>query len=155
MVWKDLLIVNCDGTDVQYVVALDKNTGEIRWKRDREHVSEDARSGKKEVPMAYCTPLLLKIDGATQLVSLGSDAVVGYDPATGDELWWFTFSGYSNVSRPVYGKGLLYFASGFGEPVFYAIRLGGRGDLTATAKVWSRDQGRRRAAGRLAAAGRR
>ena len=87
--------------------------------------------------MAYSTPLVLTIDGQTQVVCLGSDEVVGHNPETGEELWWFSFSGYSNVSRPVAGKGMLFFASGFGAPMFYGIRLGGRGDLTETNKVWT------------------
>jgi outer membrane protein assembly factor BamB len=141
VVWDDLLIIACDGGDVQYIVALDKTSGEIRWKRDRAHISEARRTGKLEVPMAYCTPLAVEIDGQTQLVSLGSDAVVAHDPRSGDELWWFTFSGYSNVSRPVYSKGMLYFSSGFGKPVFYCIRAGGHGDVTETAEVWSATKG--------------
>jgi outer membrane protein assembly factor BamB len=137
VVWKNLLIFSCDGADQQFVVALDKNTGAVRWKRPREHISEARKTGKLEVPMAYCTPLLIELEGRTQLVSLGSDEVVSYDPATGDELWWFTFNGYSNVSRPVFGNGTLYFSSGFGAPTFYAIRAGGQGDATETAKLWS------------------
>ncbi len=141
VIWKDLLIINCDGADVQYVVALDKRTGEIRWKRDRQHTSEPRRSGKLEVPMAYSTPLLIEVDGQTQLISLGSDALVAHNPDDGEELWWFSFIGYSNVPRPVYGKGMIFFASGFGTPVFYAIRVGGHGDLTETNKVWSMNKG--------------
>ncbi len=137
VIWKDLLILSCDGTDVQYVVALDKATGEIRWKRGREHISEARQSGKAEAPMAYCTPLLIEVDGQTRLVSLGSDAIVAHDPRTGEELWWFTFNGYSNVSRPVFAKGLLFFSSGFGSPIFYAVKVDGRGDVTATNKAWN------------------
>ncbi len=137
VVWKDLLIINCDGTDVQYVVALDKRTGEVRWKRDRAHVSEARRTGKLEVPMAYCSPILIDVGGQTQLVSLGSDAIVAHNPESGDELWWFTFSGYSNVSRPVYSDGMIFFASGFGTPILHAIKANGRGDVTDTHKVWS------------------
>ncbi len=62
---------------------------QIRWKRDRQHISQERKSGELPVPMAYCTPLLLDIDGRTQLVSLGSDAVVAYEPSTGEEIWWF------------------------------------------------------------------
>ena len=137
VVWQDLLIINCDGSDIQYVVALDKRTGEIRWKRDRAHISEARKSGELPVPMAYCTPLLLEIDGRTQLVSLGSDAVVAYEPSTGEEIWYFTFSGYSNVSMPVYAHGLLYFSTGFGEPLFHAIKAGGQGDVTESNAVWT------------------
>jgi outer membrane protein assembly factor BamB len=141
VVWRDLLIVQCDGTDVQYVVALDKHTGQIRWKRDRQHISEARRTGKSEVPMAYCTPLVIEVHGETQLICLGSDAVVAHNPEDGEELWWFTYNGYSNVSRPVYGNDMLYFASGFGVPVFYAIKVGGRGDMTESNRVWSVTKG--------------
>ena len=137
VIWNDLLIVNCDGTDVQYVVALDKATGAVRWKRDRRHTSEARRTGKLEVPMAYTTPLLIDVDGRPQLISLGSDAVVAHDPENGEELWWFGFSGYSNVSRPVYDRERLFFASGFGKPVFYAVGIRGQGDLTETNEIWN------------------
>ena len=137
VVWNDLLIINCDGTDIQYVVALDKHTGAVRWKQARQHISEDRKTGKLEVPMAYSTPLVVEIDGRPQLISLGSDEVVAHDPSTGEELWWFTFSGYSNVAMPVFDRGTLIFASGFGTPVLYAIKAGGRGDVTDTATLWS------------------
>jgi outer membrane protein assembly factor BamB len=133
----DLVVISCDGTDVQYVVALDKKTGQTRWKHDRQHISDARRKGELEAPMAYCTPLVLELGGQQQVVSLGSDAVVAYEPASGQELWWFSFSGYSNVSRPVYGQGLLFFSSGFGTPTFYAARVPGDGDLTESGKVWT------------------
>ncbi|MEX0675582.1 MAG: PQQ-binding-like beta-propeller repeat protein [Pirellulales bacterium] len=138
--WNDLLIINCDGTDVQFVAALDQRTGQIRWKRDRQHITSARKTGELQVPMAYCSPLLIEIDGRMQLVTLGSDAIVAHDPATGEEIWWFTCSGYSNVARPVYAHGMLFLSSGFGDPKFFAIRAGGRGDITETGKVWSTDK---------------
>jgi outer membrane protein assembly factor BamB len=136
-VWQDLVIFSCDGTDVQYVVALDRNTGEVRWKHDRQHISSQRKSGELQVPMAYCTPLLIEVGGRQQLVALGSDAVVAHDPATGEELWWFGYSGYSNVARPAYAHGMLFFSTGFGDPKFHAVKVGGTGDLTAAGGVWS------------------
>jgi outer membrane protein assembly factor BamB len=141
VVWRDLLFINCDGTDVQYVVALDKATGEVRWQQKRAHISHQRISGELQVPMAYCTPLLLELDGRMQLVSLGSDAVVSYEPSTGEEIWWFGFSGYSNVALPVYGHGMLYFSTGFGEPKFLAVKVPGQGDLTDSNLVWSSTKG--------------
>lgn len=141
VVWNDLLIINCDGTDVQFVVALDKRTGKIRWKRERRHISRERKSGERDVPMAYCTPLLIEVDGRTQLIALGSDAIVAHDPATGEEIWWFTYSGYSNVARPVHAHGMLFLSTGFGDPKFLAIQAGPRGDLTPSGKVWSVEQG--------------
>ncbi len=141
VVWKDLVFINCDGSDVQFVVALDKRTGEIRWKRTREHISDERKNGELPVPMAYCTPLLIDVDGQTQLVSLGSDAIVAHEPSTGEEIWYFRYSGYSNVAMPVYSRGMLFFSTGFGEPIFYAIKAGGHGDVTDTNVVWKMDKG--------------
>ncbi len=136
VLYQDLLIVACDGGDVQYVVALDKHSGEERWKRDRAHISQARKSGELPVPMAYCTPLLIELDGRVQLVALGSDAIVGHEPATGDEIWHFRYRGYSNVPRPVLAHGMLFFATGFGSPEFHGIQAGGRGDITESNAVW-------------------
>ncbi len=125
----DLLIFSCDGTDVQFVVALDKRTGQVCWKTDREG------------PMAYSTPLVIRAAGVLQLVSPGGDQIVSYDPLTGDVIWRFRYTGYSVVPRPVFGHGLIYFSSGFNDAVLYAIRAGGRGDVTDTHLAWERSRG--------------
>ena len=124
VVYGDLLLLSCDGTDVQFVVALDKATGAIRWKTSRE--------GR----MAYTTPLLVEIDGVTQLISSGGDGVMGYEPATGKELWKCKYDGYSLVPRPVVGHGMTYICTGYDNPGLVAVRLGGSGDVTATHLAW-------------------
>ena len=126
----DLLIVSCDGTDVQYVVALDKQTGQIRWKQSR---------GKGR--MAFSTPLVIQEQGVDQVVSTGGDRVVSYDPLTGKEIWWFPYDGFSLVPRPVYGLGLVYVCSGFNSPVLYALRPNGRGNLAGSHLAWSLSKG--------------
>ena len=137
VIFEDLLILNCDGSDIQFVVALDKATGEIRWKKKREHISADRLSGKSNVPMAYTTPLLVDVNGTTQLLSTGADSIVAYNPRTGDEYWWFRFDGYSNVLRPVVGKGLVFISSGYDRPEFYAVRIDGTGDVTESHLAWN------------------
>lgn len=136
-IFEDLLILNCDGSDIQFVVALDKATGEIRWKKKREHIGPDRLSGKSNVPMAYTTPLLVDVNGTTQLLSTGADSIVSYNPRTGDEYWWFRFDGYSNVLRPVVGKGLVFISSGYDRPEFYAVRIDGAGDVTESHLAWN------------------
>ena len=83
VLWRDLLIFNCDGADVQYVVALDKSTGKIAWKTKR--------TGKLRKPVdqhkAYCTPTIINSGDRMQLISPGADWVYSYDPPTGKELW--------------------------------------------------------------------
>jgi outer membrane protein assembly factor BamB len=121
----DLLIINCDGTDVQYVVALDKATGKIRWKRDR------------KARMAYGTPLAIQVNGADQVVSPGADRVIAYNPSDGEEIWWARYDGYSLVPRPVYGLGLVFVCSGYDSPTLFAVKPDGRGDVTESHVVWT------------------
>jgi outer membrane protein assembly factor BamB len=137
VIFDDLLILNCDGSDVQFVVALDKNDGSIRWKKKREHIGEDRLTGKSNVPMAYSTPLLTEINGRTHLLSCGADSIVSYNPANGDENWWFRYDGYSNVVRPVVGKGMVFISSGYDRPEFFAVRTDGSGDVTESHLAWN------------------
>ena len=126
----DLLIVNCDGTDVQYVAALDKNTGRIRWQTHR----PSAR-------MAFSTPLVIDAGDSPQVVSVGGDRAVSYDPESGEELWWIRFIGFSGVPRPVFGRGLVYLTSGFYNPMLFAVRPNGSGDVTSSHIAWQSSRG--------------
>ena len=137
VIFEDLLILNCDGSDIQFVVALDKNTGAIRWKKKREHIGPDRLSGKANVPMAYTTPLLVEIGGTMQLLSCGADSIVSYNPANGEEYWWFRYDGYSNVTRPVVANGLVFISSGYDAPEFFAVRVDGSGDVTESHLGWN------------------
>lgn len=131
VLFRDLLIINCDGTDTQYVVALDKHTGKEVWKKLRSEDKDDP--GR----MAYSTPILTVVDGQPQLISSGGEWTIAYDPAKGEEIWRFRYpKGYSNVPRPVTGFGMTFVSSGYDNPVFYAVKLGGHGDITDTHAVW-------------------
>lgn len=126
----DLLILNCDGTDVQFVTALNKHTGKEVWKTTRDGA------------MAYSTPLLIEVEGKPQLVSAGGEWAMGYEPQTGKELWRFRYpEGYSNVPRPVYGQGLVFLCSGYNTPWLYAVKPNGSGDVTDSHVVWKLDRG--------------
>lgn len=121
----DLLIINCDGGDVQYVVALDKRTGQVRWKSPR------------KAAMAFATPLVIKVGGADQLISPGAFRAVSYEPATGKEIWSVAYGeGFSNVPRPVFSNGLVYICSGFYQPDLLAVRPDGKGDVTSSHVAW-------------------
>lgn len=130
----NLLIICCDGRDRQYVVALDKQTGEIRWKTDRETSPTKGFS--------FATPLVLTINGRQQAICPGSDAVFAYDAATGETIWRVDYpDGYSVIPRPVYGNGLVFVCSGYNKPVMYAIDPTGTGNVTETHVKWTLDRG--------------
>ncbi len=65
ILFAGLLIVAFDGYDQQYVVALDKTTGQTRWKRDRNiEYAKDNGDWKK----AYGTGSIFEVNGKPLLV---------------------------------------------------------------------------------------
>jgi outer membrane protein assembly factor BamB len=128
IVYGDLLIVSCDGHDAAHVVALDKRTGKVQWKTNR----------RRPVDQAYSTPLIIRVGGRDQIVSVGAFRAAAYDPTTGREIWRVSYTdGFSNVPRPVYGHGLVYIATGFQQPALIAVRPDGAGDVTRTHIAWT------------------
>jgi outer membrane protein assembly factor BamB len=132
VVYGDLLIFNCDGSDVAFVVALDKNTGKVKWKTNRGAPADQA----------YTTPLVIKVDDHDQLISVGAFRARAYEPLTGKEIWRVRYGeGFSNVPRPVFSHGLVYIATGFQQPELLAVRPDGTGDVTKTHVAWSLKRG--------------
>ena len=124
----ELLILVFDGFDVQYLVALDKQTGKTVWKTDR---STDFGKLDGDLRKAYSTPILIEAAGRRQLVCTGAFAGMAYDPKTGEELWKVRYpGGYSNVSRPLFGQGCVFLNTGYGKPELWAVRPDGHGDIT-------------------------
>jgi len=130
VLYDDLLIVSCDGQDIQFVVALDKATGKTRWRK--------LRTGFQ----AYTTPLVVRRPEGDQIISPGAFRAIAYDPRTGKELWEVRYGeGFSNVPRPVYGNGLVYICTGFQEPSLMAVRIDGHGDVTRSHVAWTVKRG--------------
>ncbi len=133
ILYKDLMIVNCDGRDKQYVVALDKRTGKEVWKTDRTGEMPPSLDERK----SFCTPLVIEHDGKDQLIDPGAQRIIAYDPNDGKELWNVCYTpGYSVVPRPVLGKNLIYICTGYMKPELWAIRTGGAGDVTSSHVAW-------------------
>lgn len=135
--YRDRIILPCDGADAQFVVALDAATGEVLWKTDRPAASGKPANERR----AFSTPLVITTGKQDQVVIPGAQAVYSYDPTTGKELWRVTYSGFSNVPRPVFAHGLVYVSSGFFNHELLAIRPDGRGDVTATHVAWRQKKG--------------
>jgi outer membrane protein assembly factor BamB len=132
IVYGDLLIFSCDGSDAAFVIALDKRTGKTKWKTNRGLPSDQA----------YTTPLVIRVGEQDQLISVGAFRVRAYDPLTGKEIWRVRYDqGFSNVPRPVSGHGLVFITTGFQQPELLAIRPDGKGDVTKTHVAWSLKRG--------------
>lgn len=141
VLFENLLILTMDGVDVQYLVALDKETGRTIWKTDRTAEWDDLDADGKpkdegDLRKAYSTPLLVTAGGHTQMLSVGAKALYGYDPASGRELWKIRTPAFSGAASPIYGRGLAYMITGFGRTELLAVRIEGRGGVTDTNVAW-------------------
>lgn len=139
VIYKDLLILNFDGFDVQYICALDKATGKTVWKKDRE-VDYNVKDG--DMKKAYGTPAVVEVDGKDQLVSSFAGFTISYEPLTGKEIWRIRHGGMNASIRPIFAHDLLYLNTADGGDLMLTVRpKGATGDITATGAVWKKKEG--------------
>ena len=132
-IYNNFLIFNVDGRDVQYVIALNKETGETAWKTNRSVDFSDVQVNQRK---AYGTPFIIPRGNTNQMVSIGAKGVYSYDPENGKELWKAEHRGWSIAPRPVYGEGLVFTMIDRDRPEMWAINPNGSGDITETHVEW-------------------
>jgi outer membrane protein assembly factor BamB len=128
VLYQDLVIINA-AVESESLVALNKETGKQVWRT----------GGMKE---SWNTPILVPAPGGKQeLVVAIAGKVLGFDPATGEQLWscstgigWYMVPSVVNQQEMVYCIGG---RSGGG----LAVRAGGRGDVTQSRRVWTITKG--------------
>jgi outer membrane protein assembly factor BamB len=134
IIWKDLVILQCDTQTDSFMIALNANTGETVWKTDRD-----------EIP-SWGTPTVATTSKGEELIANASNFIRGYDPRTGKELWRLGRSSKITAPTPVFADDMLVVVSGRGpERPIFVVKAGARGDLTlpdgktsSDAIVWSR-----------------
>jgi outer membrane protein assembly factor BamB len=141
VLFNNLLILTMDGANLQYVVALDKESGKTVWKTDRSAAWNDenvpgskARDG--DLRKAHSTPLIATVSGKPQLISAGAKAAYGYDPQTGKEIWKVSYPDFSVAPRPIFDNGLAYIVTGQVKKELWAVKADGQGEVTETGVVW-------------------
>lgn len=137
ILYQNLLIVNFDGYDFQYVVALDKTTGATVWKKDR---NIDYGTDNGDLKKAFCTPTVIDFGGRKQLISPASAATISYNPLTGEELWKVRHGGFNTAIRPFLSHGMVILAMEGGMKLL-AVRPDGKGDVTDTHVAWKCNKG--------------
>jgi len=131
----NLLIMNFDGSDHQFIVALDKQTGKTAWRVNRSIDFKDlGPDGKPEIEgdlrKAFSTPHVAEFDGKPVLVSQGAKAAYGYEPLTGKELWRVEErTCHSASSRPVTGFGMVFLPTGWSQGQLLAVKPSWKGEV--------------------------
>jgi len=113
-----------------FVVALDKRTGEERWRQDRDEID------------TWATPLIVEANGRAQVIVPAMERVKSYDLQTGEVVWETEGLTMNVIPSPVYEDGLAILMSGFRGNSLKAIDLTkAEGDITGTdAIVWTHDR---------------
>lgn len=130
VLYKDLVILNGDHDGDAYIVALDRKTGDVRWRIDRENRTR-----------SYVTPIIREIDGRTQMVLSGSKSVASYDPDTGKRHWILDGPTEQFVASMVYDGRYLFLTAGYPEHHILALRPDGSGKLDDSHIVWRTNRG--------------
>lgn len=141
MLYKDLLILHYEGTDHQFIIALNKKNGETVWRTERpqEYYERLAPVGKK----AYITPIVVNVDGKDLLISNGAAVTIAYEVENGKEVWRVVQGEDSTIAMPVAEEGTVFFYTSFVAPKdgekyaeLLAVDPRGSGDVTATKIIW-------------------
>ena len=131
ILYDGLLIVAFDGADVQYVAALNKHTGQTKWRTDRD-IEYDTDDG--DFKKAYGTASVINVDGQPQLIAPSAVATVAYEPASEKEIWRVRHQGMNASARPVFDGQRVFLPNGMG--LLAAVRPTGRGDVTDSHVEW-------------------
>jgi outer membrane protein assembly factor BamB len=131
VLYDDLVIINGDHDGDSYIIALDKATGDERWRRKRKH---GIRS--------YVTPIIRQVAGRTQMVFSGSHRIVSLDPKDGAMHWSIEGPTDQFVASMVFDGSQFYMNCGFPDYFVVAVRPDGSGDVTDSGTVWESTQAR-------------
>lgn len=144
---ENLLILTFDGIDQQFVTALDKTTGATVWKTERttdygDLDAEGQPTREGDMRKAYHTPIVFDIAGHQHLVSVGSRAAFGYDPATGKELWTLPHGGFNAAVRPLQLDGMIVINTGSERAQLIGVKTDAAmtGDIAATHTIWNHEK---------------
>jgi outer membrane protein assembly factor BamB len=125
VVYKDsLILLNYHGA-AAYLLSLDAKTGKQRWKTDH----------TKGVT-SYSTPVVVPGPNGPEMIVNASDGVAGFNPDTGARLWYYNEANSFPVAAAVHENGVIYLNRGHRSSPYMAIKLGGKGDISATHVLW-------------------
>lgn len=133
IIYKDLVIVQCDIQKGSFIAAYSLKDGKQVWKTMRE-----------EIP-SWGTPTIVESKQRVELVTNATKAARGYDPLTGKELWKLTGNPEVTSTTPIAAHDLIYICNSYNKRFIAAIKQGEAngdvslksGETTNTAVAWS------------------
>ncbi len=119
VIYKNLVIVQCDIQKDSFLAAFDVRTGKRVWQTPRD-----------EIP-SWGTPTVYEGKARAEVVTHGTKFIRGYDPATGKELWRLAPNSEVTIPTPIFAHDLIFVTNGYrGIQPIYAIRPGAQGNIS-------------------------
>ena len=119
IIYKNMVIVQCDIQRGSFIAAFDTKTGKEIWRTQRD-----------EIP-SWSTPAILEANGKAELVTQATTFTRGYDPMTGKELWKYSGNSEITIPTPIMGPGFIVITNGYrGVQPIVALKPGATGDIT-------------------------
>src|SRR5215204_2588272 len=137
IIYKNMVIVQCDIQRGSFLAAFDTATGKEAWRTQRD-----------EIP-SWSTPTVFESNGKAELVTQATTFTRGYDPMTGKELWKYSGNSEIAIPTPIVGPGFVVITNGYrGVQPIVAVKPGASGDITLKAPetksefiAWSMNRG--------------
>jgi outer membrane protein assembly factor BamB len=140
ILYRDLAILWCGPGERQVLLAVNKATGESAWQHDEPGGKSGKGGGQADWIGSWATPLIIQIDGHDELILPVPLKVKGFAPQSGKELWTCDGLGKLVYASPVCSSdGIVVALSGY-HGSGLAVRAGGKGDVTATRRLWHHTQ---------------
>jgi outer membrane protein assembly factor BamB len=119
IIYKDMVIVQCDRQKESFIAAYAIETGKRVWLTPRD-----------ERP-SWSTPTVIEGSARDELVACGARFTRAYNPMTGKELWRLGPHSEIPVPAAFAAQGLVFIADGY-HPIqpIYAVVPGGSGDIS-------------------------
>jgi outer membrane protein assembly factor BamB len=132
------VIVAVMHNDSSFIAAFKKADGEMVWKQKRVYKTP------AECDHSYTTPIVIGEPGKEHIITWGAEHLTAHSAVDGKQLW--ECAGFNpkkqrnwvQVSSHVIAGDIAVIPYGRGSRLA-GIRLGGEGDVTATNRIWTRE----------------
>jgi hypothetical protein len=128
--FENFVIVNGDSDGDAFLAALDKKSGETKWKTERPNRTR-----------SFSTPLLIEVGGKTQMVLAGSKSIAAFDPKTGKQQWVADSTTDKFVATVAFADSVVCATGTSPNHTLVGIKPGGSGNVTKTHVLWSDTRG--------------
>ncbi|OYP28374.1 PQQ-binding-like beta-propeller repeat protein [Rhodopirellula sp. MGV] len=116
-IYENLVIASADNKSGGSIVAMDRETGEVVWRRERPQQPN------------YASPIILNVAGKDQLFMTGCDLVTSLDPMTGKTNWEIDGSTTECVTSTVTDGKHIFTSGGYPKNHVAAVNADGSGKV--------------------------